>query len=63
MTLRRREKNPARRATGAATAIAAVIIVYFLDALKLPFLLSLFVGVAAGLVAGFMIRYFRGKSD
>jgi hypothetical protein len=63
MTPRQREGNPARRANGTAPAIAAgIIIVYFLDAFKLSFLLSLFVGVAAGLVADFMIRHFRGKS-
>jgi hypothetical protein len=62
MTPRRREKSPIRRVDGTARSIAVgVIIVYLLDALKLPFLLSLFVGVAAGLAAGLIVRYFREK--
>jgi ABC-type uncharacterized transport system permease subunit len=44
--------------------VAAVVIVYWLDALRLlPLLLSLLLGIASARVFGLVVRHFCGKGD
>lgn len=49
--------------TGTTTGGRGRFTLYLLDALELPLLLSLCTGVAAGLAASLMVRYFGWKGD